>query len=211
MKIVDIVDQVDDGKPRLRDFDKIRCFAVHRVGRLLNRKLAVVSNLGRTAEQICDRFLNDPEVAKYTGGEIPYTFIIEEDGTIKQCLPIDDVGQHARRWNTIALGIAVIGDFRHEDPTPSQWVSLVDLLVALCEAWAVDPTEAVRGHSELKGGSIDPEKRCPGGRLDMVRLRDEVASLIKEIGRRRLSDAGLAWRRAEAESQQPTHEGRDPV
>jgi N-acetyl-anhydromuramyl-L-alanine amidase AmpD len=197
MKIVDITEKVDDRKEKVRDFDKIRTLAVHRVGRLLNRQGQVVSNLGRKAEEICGRFISDPEVAKYTGGELAYTFIIEEDGTIKQCLPIDDVGQHAKRWNATALGVAVVGDFRYEEPTPQQHTALVDLLVALAQAWALDPMEAVKGHSELPGGSSTPEKRCPGPLLDMHSLRAEVRDFMRDAARQKLSEAGLAWKKGD--------------
>ncbi len=193
MKIVNVIAQVDDGNRRVRDWDKIEVFAVHRVGRILDRDGKIVSNLGRTAEEICDRFLNDPEVARYTGGEIAYTFMIEEDGTIKQCLPIDDIGQHARRWNTSALGVAVVGDFRYEEPTRAQWTALVDLLTALSAAWALDPRHAVRGHDELPGGSRSAGKRCPGRHIDVDSLRSEVTALMRDAGRQRLSGTGLAW------------------
>lgn len=198
MKIVDIIKQVDDGKHRTRDFDKIKIFAVHRVGRLLNSSGDVVNDIGRTAEEICDAFLNDPAVSKYTGAEIAYTFIIEGDGVIKQCLPIDDVGQHARRWNTSALGIALVGDFRHEHPNEPQFNALCDLLVDLCSAWALDPRDAVRGHTELPGATADAAKRCPGDKIaydesGMEGVRYEVVRLMKDSARLRLLNYGVVW------------------
>lgn len=201
MKIVDITDLVDDGKQRTRSFSKIKFLVVHRVGRILNRAGHVVSSLGRTAEEICDAFLHDPAVSKYTGGEIAYTFIIEEDGTIKQCLPIDEVGAHAKRWNVPGIGIACVGDFRYEHPNEPQYNALIDLLAELSRAWAFDPRDVIRGHTELPNSTSSAGKDCPGDMIaygtgdthGMEDVREEVVRIMKDTARLRLTGDGLVW------------------
>lgn len=191
MKIVNIIERVDDGKPRRREVEKITTIAVHRVGKDLKLK----TSLGDTAEEICDRFRNDPEVAKYTGGEIAYTLMIEADGTVKQCLPIDDVGQHAARWNTVALGVAMIGDFRVTLPSLEQRTTLIELLAMLCMALGLDPRAAIRGHDELPGGTKSPGKSCPGEHVNMPRVREDVLDFMETTASRQLVKDGIVWER----------------
>jgi len=198
MKVIDITKQVDDGKKRQRDFDAINRLVVHRVGRILNSSGEVVSSLGRTAEEICEAFLHDPAVAKYTGAEIAYTFIIEEGGTIKQCLPIDEVGAHARRWNEPGIGIALVGDFRHEHPSEPQYNAMIDLLAELARAWAMDPRRDISGHTELPNSTSSPGKTCPGSMISfdssgMDGVRAEVVRIMKDTARLQLLEAGVAW------------------
>jgi hypothetical protein len=113
----------------------------------------------------------------YSGGETPYHLLVRTDGTIDQCLEIGDMGSHARRWNTSALGVAVVGDFRSHPPTAKQWDSLVDIC-ALLLSWGC----CVRGHDEMLGAG-NPDKRCPGRHLDMAQLRESVTeSRLSRLG-----------------------------
>ena len=163
IKFTDVIRQCDDGKPHVREpLTDIDTIAVHRVGK----------SLGEDAITICRRFIDDPDVARYTGREVPYGFIIGAGGTIWQCLPISDVGAHARRWNKRAVGVACIGDFRkHEMPT-IQRGSLIKLLAVLQFGFPRDL--AIKGHDELPGGSSNPNKKCPGDKLSMDAVRNSV-------------------------------------
>ena len=176
LNFVNVIDQCDDGKPVERDLEGIDTIAVHRIGK----------SLGEDAVTICRRFIDDPKVAKYTGGEVPYTFIISDEGTIWQCLPVSEIGAHARRWNAQALGVACIGDFRKHEMPPVQHKKLIKLCAALQFGF---PNElVVKGHDELPGGSSDPDKRCPGDKLDM----NEVRRLITLYpGIERLREMGI--------------------
>lgn len=158
MNLTDIISIVDDGKPAVRDLYKIMTLAIHRIDRW------------GTPIEICKRFTSDPDVMKYTGGEIPYTFFITDTGEVHQALKLGDVGKHARRWNVPAIGIAVIGDFRREVPPAVQLAALTNLCFELITALGITPEE-VRGHDELEGGSADPTKKCPGKNLSMDWLR----------------------------------------
>ena len=62
---------------------------------------------------------------------VPYTFLIEPDGTICQMLRLDRAGAHARGFNHSGFGIAFLGDFRFETPTEVQLDSGVAVSVAL--------------------------------------------------------------------------------
>lgn len=170
-QIRNITKTVDDGKPHLRELEKLEKIAVHRVG----YDHPTGTWLGKNAVEICKRFVKDPAIARYTGGEVPYTFIIGQRGEVWQCLPLSDAGRHARRWNSVAIGVALVGDFRFFKPTPSQHRAAVWLCSLLCWALGFDPAKAVAGHDELPGGRKDKSKRCPGENLPMDVFRAEVS------------------------------------
>lgn len=163
LEFTNVISQCDDGKHRTREpLAVIDTIAVHRIGK----------SLGEDAITICRRFIDDPEVAKYTGGEVPYGFIIGAGGTIWQCLPISEVGAHARRWNKQAVGVACIGDFRKHVMPIVQYDKLIKLLAVIQFGFPRDL--AIKGHDELPGASSDPNKKCPGDKLSMHGVRGAV-------------------------------------
>ena len=181
MRIDDITDAVDDGQRGELSLDRVTVLAVHRVGKDFDRAVS----LGDTAEEICRAFLDGP-AAIYTGRELPYHFVIEASGRVAQCLPLEEVGRHARRWNAAAIGVACIGDFRACPPEPMQREALVELLAGLCLGLNLI-ARSVKGHDELAGGSAHPSKRCPGRHLDLAMLRSDVAGrmllrMVEPIG-----------------------------
>jgi hypothetical protein len=202
LTIINVIDLVDDGKPAPRNFDQCDTVAVHRCG----KDLIYGIDLGDTAEEICAHFTgrNDryPDVAKATGGQLAYSLMIggdlgdpRWDGVIWQCLPVDDVGFHARRWSKPAIGVALIADPRKKPPSAKQRDALIDLLALLSVGFGFDPFKAIKGHDELPGGSGDPNKRCPGPLLPMNPLRADVADIVRDGARQRLYEAGMVFSR----------------
>jgi hypothetical protein len=138
-----------------------RVMAVHRCG------------LGDTAAQIALAYRGGcPEAAKATGGRMPYHLVILPNGIIEQAAPLDAVTPHARSWNHVAIGVAVIGDFRNETPSIEQWDALRKL-AHTCSGW-LGGRLAVKGHDELAEARADKSKGCPGKGLDMEALRAEI-------------------------------------
>lgn len=171
LNFTNVISQCDDGKHRTREpLTDIDTVAVHRIGK----------SLGEDAVTICRRFIDDPEVAKYTGGEVPYAFIIGADAgsTIWQCLPISEVGAHARRWNKQAIGVACIGDFRKHVMPSHQYAQLIKLLACLQFGFPRDLK--IKGHDELPSASSDPNKKCPGDKLSMERVRSAVRAYLDD-------------------------------
>jgi hypothetical protein len=204
--IVDVIEQCDDKKPSDRDPSQLRRIAIHRCGRDMRYGI----NLGGTAVEICAHYTGRnkkyPEVAKATGKEVPYTFMIGGDlgdpqwnGVVWQTLPIYDIGKHARRWSERCVGIGVIGDARIKPPSRKQRDALIDLCVELCLLFDIDPLGVdedthlpyLVAHDELPGGSKDPDKLCPGDLLPMNEVRRDVASTIKDAAWHRLLAAGM--------------------
>jgi len=210
IEIRNVTTDVDDGRHRQRDSGALNRIAVHRCGVDL-----VWDNLiGYDAISICEAFTGrNPkwaEVAKATGGEIPYSFMIggnlgpdEFDGVIWQTLPVLEIGAHARRWNTTAIGVAMISDPRVRAVSDAQRQALIDLVSELCQAFKINPEGSDRsgvwylaGHDELPGSSSDPNKRCPGKHAPMGELRASVAMKIARANKvealNRLVAAGMS-------------------
>jgi hypothetical protein len=68
------------------------------------------------------------------------------------------LGAHARNHNQGNIGVAVLGNYEVDRPSPAQLTSLAALLAWLCFAWNIDPTRIVP-HSQLNPTS------CPGRHL----------------------------------------------
>ncbi|MEC6747321.1 N-acetylmuramoyl-L-alanine amidase [Marinilactibacillus sp. XAAS-LB27] len=82
---------------------------------------------------------------------IGYSYVIEPDGTIKFCNPINWRTYHVGNSNNIAVGIVLTGDFRYDKPTPEQEESL-RLLVARIKQ-DQKQIKRVRSHNEYPGYS----------------------------------------------------------
>jgi hypothetical protein len=170
----------DDGKTRDRDLTKVDKVVVHQIG----------ESLGKTGAQIAASFRDTSKFAagSYTGGEMPYSFVIRTNGIIDQCLRLTDTGPHAKRWNSSSVSIALIGDFNKHEPTNEQVCSLIELCVPLY-AYGM----SIHGHTELPGSSSDPAKRCPGKLLDMDVIRSEVHFIQESNTMAAVRDFGIEF------------------
>lgn len=135
------------------------------------------------------------EAGSYTGGEMPYSIIVTEDGRVQQALELCEFGPHAlTRWSTDLIGVAAVGDFRTHGPSSVQLDGLADICSILA-LWTGD-AEGI-GHTSLP---YDWDgKECPGRFLSMTTLRSMVADRMPDgwrsmaaLGReQRLLGAGL--------------------
>ena len=166
--VLNKITECDDGKPRMREISKIDKVVVHKVG----------DSLGETGPEISRSFKDTSKYAagSYTGGQMPYTFIIRKDGT----------SPHAKRWNSSSVSVACIGDFTKHAPTNEQECALIDLLTALAGYGLT-----IHGHTELPGSSSDPKKQCPGPHLDLNAMRNEVKYKLETKRLEALLDVGI--------------------
>jgi hypothetical protein len=161
MMVVDRIEACADGRIRPVDPHQRRVVIVHRTG------------MGADAAAVSRAFQSHPEAGAATGYQMPYTIVIRRDGVAEQALRIGDAGPHARAWNLTGIGVAVVGDPRHEPLPPVQYTSLVAVCATLA-GW-LGGAVTVRGHDELRRASGDPQKQCPGEYLPMQRLREDVS------------------------------------
>ena len=200
MDIRNIIDTVSDGKDQMRDFNAIDSVIIHRCGVDMQMKTV----LGYDGESVCRAFTDGP-AKDATGGQLAYTLLIggdcgpaDFDGVIWQCAPLDEIAWHSRRFSVKGIGIGLIADPRYKEPSKLQIESLQDILIFICAAWGFDPYKTIMGHGEIPeshDGSKAPGKpaACPGDKLNMNHLRDDIAILMKENGRRKLHEIGLVF------------------
>lgn len=104
----------------------------------------------------------------------------EIDGLIQQGRPDAQRGAHSDgklgpyggRWNSVSLGICLVGNFETGRPTRKQWASLVDACVRLCRRHGLT-ARAIWGHGETD------RTACPGRNLDLNLLRQRVAAELR--------------------------------
>lgn len=138
-----------------RNIDQIAGIVVHRSG-------PWPGNKPKNAADVALRFTT----VKETGGLMPYHLVLNPE-TLRayQALPLTKIGPHARLYNKSTVGVAVLGDWRHENLSVPQflWVEKqLRRLHRLISLMHVQPGIFVMGHTDLKGASSDPDKVCPG-------------------------------------------------
>lgn len=100
------------------------------------------------------------------------------DGQIEPGRQELDSGAHCWGYNNCSIGICIVGDTDVTPPTVSQYEMLVSKLVQLCQKYMI-PVKHIRGHRETVSGRTEG-KTCPGKRVDMDKLRSEVANRLQE-------------------------------
>lgn len=123
-------------------------------------------------------------------GSTYHEFILD-DGTVLKALHDVEVSWHAGKWNRKSYAVALMyrctreGSDRHNPPPEKAMLSLQCRLGDLCLKYGLDP-DRVKGHRELDGtgwfwykGSKKLRKTCPGLRVDMDKLRTNVAKYMQ--------------------------------
>lgn len=90
--------------------------------------------------------------------DIGYHFVIRRDGTIEEGRKVDQVGAHVKDYNSISVGICLVGGVDDElkpqyNFTKEQEVSLKAKLQELKNKY---PVAAIKGHRDFDSG-----KACP--------------------------------------------------
>lgn len=85
---------------------------------------------------------------------IGYHYVIQPDGSVQFGRPIEDIGAHAKGYNSTSIGIVYAGGKGGDTRTPEQKLVLRGLVAGLK---AVYPQAEVLGHRDLPGVT----KLCP--------------------------------------------------
>jgi N-acetylmuramoyl-L-alanine amidase len=100
--------------------------------------------------------------------DIGYHFGIVDDGKgweVKVGRPVDQVGAHAKGFNTGSIGVCFEGNFEDHRMPWEQFAAGVTLIARLCAKYGVAP-ERVQGHRELPYATA-----CPGRYFPIHALR----------------------------------------
>ena len=151
-----------------RERAQIRGIVVHRI-----QVSQEDPSYGDGPSEIMRFFREHPIGREATGGAMPYAIIIEPNGHVTQCVPLDRVAPHARAHNPTTVGVACVGDFRSVPPTEAQHRTLIEVCVALTGELGLSADD-IKGHDELAGASRDASKECPGRFLPLDAVRADV-------------------------------------
>jgi len=108
-------------------------------------------------------------LASYYSGlgwnSMPHAFVLP-DGRIGLGAPFSVKGTHSPSWNSVSIGVEMVGEFEHEtfDKTPTQQAA-VALFGELCRHFGWVPDLYVRGVRGIHFHKEDPgttHKTCPG-------------------------------------------------
>lgn len=91
--------------------------------------------------------------------DIAYHFLIAPDGTIYEGRDFRVRGTHTEEFNTGQVGIALIGNFDGEDPSPEQVQALESLVASLSESIGIG---CLGQHNHFNSTA------CPGDHLGKV-------------------------------------------
>uniref|UniRef100_A0A4W5JJP4 Peptidoglycan recognition protein 5 n=1 Tax=Hucho hucho TaxID=62062 RepID=A0A4W5JJP4_9TELE len=91
--------------------------------------------------------------------DIGYNFLIGEDCTVYEGRGWGVVGAHTKGNNHNSLGIAFMGNFNNESPSPAALSSVKQLLQCGVSQGHLHPVFIVLGHRDLR------DTACPGERL----------------------------------------------
>jgi hypothetical protein len=89
---------------------------------------------------------------------IGYHFLVAPDGTIFRTQDLTVASYHARQFNPVAVGLALMGDLAEADPPAAQLAAVADVCAGLLADLGLPP-EALRGHREMV------PTPCPGERF----------------------------------------------
>lgn len=178
-------DKCDDGKHRARDIDRISGITLHHFG----------VELATDAECIAEWYRDNPS---WTGGQMPYTFVIKPTGVCEQALALREIGPHARRWSSPTVSVVYLGTFDDCAPPQVQWDAGAELVSELCLALRIDPLgrddddiNLVEGHTARPSATSYPGKSCPGVGFNMFQFRADVVRLMREGAIQRLANLGV--------------------
>ncbi|AND39631.1 peptidoglycan recognition family protein [Cytobacillus oceanisediminis] len=106
--------------------------------------------------------------------EVAYHFVILKDGTIEWNHDLGVLSYHVGDSNKFSVGICLVGDFRTEEPTDEQKLSLYLLHEALKKD--LPNYKCTRGHNEFPGYAW---KQCPVFNYKAVIAKKPVAQASK--------------------------------
>ncbi|XP_047032979.1 peptidoglycan-recognition protein LB-like isoform X1 [Helicoverpa zea] len=91
--------------------------------------------------------------------DIGYSFAVGSDGAAYEGRGWETLGAHALHFNTVSIGICLIGDWRFEVPPAEQRKTAMALIAAGVELGFIKPDYKLVGHRQVRA------TECPGDAL----------------------------------------------
>lgn len=113
--------------------------------------------------------------------DVPWNFLISNNGDVFEGVGWDTQGYHTESWNDRSIGIAFIGDYDRDTPSPRALRAFIHLLDCGVEQRVLDSYYRVQAHRDMKPTS------CPGDhlyaalrRLKRTRLGNDISNTIDD-------------------------------
>jgi hypothetical protein len=114
---------------------------------------------------------------------IGYHRVVRNDGTVEDGRPLTKMGAGVEGINARSVHVCCTGNGDLHPLSPTQEVAAVEELARLCIRFRI-PAERVLGHREVNRlvemgkAPKTTAKSCPGVRVDMRRIRQQVAARV---------------------------------
>lgn len=102
--------------------------------------------------------------------DVGYHYVIERDGEVVHCRPVNLMGSHTPAHNHDSIGVCLAGESAFE---PRQWAALFDLCVYLENRFGPLRLE---GHYEVQRYRNSKRPRCPCCDMDEVRQQMDMTT-----------------------------------
>lgn len=99
---------------------------------------------------------------------IGYHVVVAPDGAVYRTQDLTVVSHHARQFNPVAVGIALMGNLAQAEPPPAQLLATADVVAGLLADLGL-PLDALRGHGEMVPTDCPGERFLGGWKLALER------------------------------------------
>jgi len=182
LSITNCIAATGDRNPVRRGVEDIDTVMLHRIEA---KNAGIIAD---SAAEIAEFFRNNRAVIG--SPYMPYPLVVTRAGVCEQALDLQTSSPHAWQWNTRALGVAVVGDFRYEEPTLEQAACLNLLMPLLVQAFT-EVSDGLVGHTEMPKATRWTNHDCPGLHLNPMSLRTLTAANIRTPARTKLRALGM--------------------
>ncbi|KAL0867747.1 hypothetical protein ABMA27_008468 [Loxostege sticticalis] len=140
------------------------------------------------------RIMQDMHMDDRGWWDIGYNFAVGSDGSAYEGRGWNILGAHALHFNSVSIGICLIGDWRTELPPADQLKTAKALIAAGVDLGFVSPTYKLVGHRQVrdtecpgdalyndiqKWDHYSPYPASPGDLLDMKEISEKVKEVIR--------------------------------
>lgn len=136
IKIEEKLLTIDNNTRSGQELEKVKSIVIHNTG-----------EPGQTAEGMWNYY---EELSKSGDVSESVHFLVDDDGSIIQCIPCDEIAFHVLSKNKEAIGIQYCHVSEDGSMSDSAYQSMVALVAELCKEYGLD-TSAVQLHYDITG------------------------------------------------------------
>lgn len=143
---------------------------------VIPQHIIIHHSLTKDSETVSWQAIRNYHVNTLGWNEIGYHYGIEMVNTQYEILVgrmEDAIGAHTIGRNLDSISICCIGNYDNNPPDEAMYHTLINLCLSICSRYRIS-IENVKGHNYHA-----PHKTCPGKAFPLVKLQDELRSLLR--------------------------------